>query len=142
MRARPQQVAPVANPHYISVSPRLLRALEGAGVQQQILDFWFGASGEASHGESRNEWFRRDPAFDALIAARFGEPLREAIDGGLETWSNSPRGSLALVILLDQFTRNVYRDTPQAFSGDRRALAVARAAVGRGDDGVLIPVER
>jgi uncharacterized protein (DUF924 family) len=111
-------------------------------MQQQILDFWFGAAGEASHGQSRNEWFRKDPAFDALIAARFGELLREALDGGLETWSSSPRGSLALIILLDQFTRNVHRDTAPAFSGDRRALAVARAAVDRGDDHVLIPVER
>ena len=111
-------------------------------MQQQILDFWFGASGEPSHGESRDEWFRKDPAFDATIAARFREPMREALGGGLESWSSSPRGSLALVILLDQFTRNVYRDTPQAFSGDRRALAVARAAVDRGDDDMLIPVER
>src|SRR5438270_8364834 len=127
MRARPQQVAPVADPHYISVLPQLPRTPERAGMQQQILDFWFGAPGEPSYGESRDEWFRKDPEFDVTIAARFGEPLREAIGGGLETWSRSLRGSLALVILLDQFTRNVYRDTPQAFSGDRRALAVSRA---------------
>ena len=111
-------------------------------MQHEILDFWFGPSGESPYGKSRDEWFRKDPAFDRLIAARFGEPLAAAIAGGFETWSGSPRGSLALVILLDQFTRNVHRDTPQAFSGDQRALAVARTSVDRGDDDALIPVER
>ena len=99
-----------------------------------ILDFWFGAPGTADHGKSREVWFRKDPAFDAAIAARFGEAVGIALAGGFGDWCANARGALARVLLLDQFTRNMFRDTPRAFAGDARALATAEDAIARGLD--------
>jgi uncharacterized protein (DUF924 family) len=102
-----------------------------------VLDFWFAGSAQA-----RGEWFRKDAAFDALIANRFGSLVERALSGGLATWAGEPDGALARVIVLDQFTRNIFRDTPRAFAGDALALAAARAVVARGDDLALLPLHR
>lgn len=107
-------------------------------MESSILEFWFGPT----PGAERPEWFRKDDAFDARVRERFGEAVAAAIDGDFEDWAATPRGALALVILLDQFTRNVHRDTPRAFAGDARALAVAQHAIARGFDRRLSPVER
>jgi uncharacterized protein (DUF924 family) len=106
-------------------------------LASDILDFWFGdRSGE------RAEWFRKDPAFDEAIRARFGAAVDAAIAGGYAAWTDTPRGTLALVILLDQFTRNIFRGTPRMFAGDARALALAQAAVAAGSDRALGAYER
>jgi len=102
-----------------------------------ILSFWFG-DGSAP----RDVWFRKDPAFDATIAARFGDAVEHALAGDYAEWADAPRGALALVLLLDQFPRNIHRDTPRAFAGDARALAIATAAVDAGYDMSLTPNER
>jgi uncharacterized protein (DUF924 family) len=102
-----------------------------------ILDFWLG-SGDAE----RDVWFRKDSAFDATIRERFGSAVDAAIGGAFGTWIDEPRGALALVLLLDQFTRNIYRDTPQAFAGDKRALSIAQRAVAARHDEALKPHER
>ncbi len=99
-----------------------------------ILGFWFGPSRGAEPGEARDEWFRKDAAFDAEIARRFGSLIDRAIAGSLDRWAETPEGALALVLLLDQFTRNVHRGAPEAFAGDERALTVAQAAVANGLD--------
>src|SRR5437660_4594493 len=109
--------------------------------QHEILDFWFGVPGSVEYGQARDVWFRKDDAFDALVRAQFGGAVEAAIAGGFGDWT-APRGELARVILLDQFTRNIYRGSPRAFAGDARALATAQDAVSRGDDRELIPVER
>ena len=111
---------------------------------EEILDFWFGAlpSDEVFHQEKAELWFRKDPATDEEIRVRFGALVEEALAGGLATWCEDPRGTLALVLLLDQFTRNIYRDTPRAFAGDTRALALARAAFSSGSAAALRPLER
>lgn len=103
----------------------------------EVIDFWFAGS-----DAPREEWFRKDAAFDALIAARFGAAIEQALHGGLTDWAQTPQGALAQVIVLDQFTRNAFRDTPRAFAGDALALAAARAMVARGDDRVLPPLQR
>jgi uncharacterized protein (DUF924 family) len=110
-------------------------------TQDQILEFWFGASGSADHGRMRSEWFRKDLAFDAAIRDRFGAAVETALAGGFTDWT-APRAALAHVLLLDQFTRNIFRDSPRAFAGDRLALATAEAVIGRGGDAALTPVER
>ena len=110
-------------------------------MQETILDFWFGRPGTAEFGTTRDFWFRKDPAFDAELRTRFGSMIETALAGGLEDWS-SPRGALARVILLDQFTRNSFRDTPRAFAGDTQALAIAEQAIARGADRALVAVER
>jgi uncharacterized protein (DUF924 family) len=104
---------------------------------KQVLDFWFGQS-----ETERPEWFRKDPAFDALISARFGAAVERALQGAFREWEATPEGALARVILLDQFTRNIFRGTPRAFAGDALALEAARAMVSRGDDLRLAPVRR
>jgi uncharacterized protein (DUF924 family) len=102
-----------------------------------VLDFWFAGS-----SAPRDEWFKKDTAFDALIAERFGMLIEHALSGGLAAWAQEPNSALAQLIVLDQFTRNVFRDTPRAFAGDVLALAAARAMVGLGDDLALPPLRR
>ena len=109
---------------------------------QDILDFWFLAPDNPGHGQSRAEWFRKDDAFDAQIRERFGALIDTAIDGGLRDWAATPRGALALILVLDQFTRNVYRDTPRAFAGDPQALELAVALTQSGQDQQLEPTLR
>jgi len=108
---------------------------------EEILDFWFGHQGTDAYGSAHPEWFRKDASFDAQIRARFAAAIETALAGGFATWT-SARGLLARILLLDQFTRNVFRDTPRAFAGDALALSLAEDAVRRGDDDRLIPVER
>jgi uncharacterized protein (DUF924 family) len=110
-------------------------------MQQAILDFWFGQAGTAEYGTERDFWFRKDAAFDADVRGRFAAAIDSALSGGFSGW-RSPRGTLARILLLDQFTRNAFRDTPRAFAGDSHALALSEEAVGRGDDRLLIAVER
>ena len=109
--------------------------------QDEILDFWFGPRTSAAYGQSRPEWFRKNPSFDAEIRARFGAAVETALAGGFADWT-APRAALARVLLLDQFTRNSFRGEPRAFAGDPLALATAEASIARGDDRTLIPVER
>lgn len=106
---------------------------------RQVLQFWFG---EPPTATPRAEWFRKDPAFDEAIRARFGALVERALAGGLRDWEATPQGALARIVLLDQFTRNSFRDTPRAFAGDAQALAAAQALVARGDDRRLAPLER
>jgi uncharacterized protein (DUF924 family) len=109
----------------------------------EVLDFWFHPDpAGAWRNTARDEWFRKDGAFDARIRERFGALIARAMAGGLGEWCMLPQGALARVLLLDQFTRNAFRDTAQAFAGDARALATAKAAVAEGFDGDLAPVER
>ena len=104
----------------------------------QVLDFWFGAPPHVA----RDAWWRKDPAFDAEIRDRFGGAIGKALAGAYGGWCVSARGSLARVLLLDQFTRNAFRDTGQAFAGDARALATAQDAIARGYEAALDPFER
>lgn len=109
---------------------------------QRVLDFWFGEPGSPLHGKARAEWFRKDAAFDAQIREHFGALIEQALRGELAGWSAPPRSALAEIIVLDQFTRNAFRDTPRAFAGDARALDAARALVGAQQDETLGPFER
>lgn len=108
---------------------------------REVLDFWFGAPGSAEYGRARKIWFKKDAAFDALLRERFGALLDAACAGELDAWCAAPEGALALVIVLDQFSRNCHRGTPRAFAADDKALAIARAMVASGDDLRLPTVE-
>jgi uncharacterized protein (DUF924 family) len=109
---------------------------------QDVLDFWFGAPGSPEHGREREAWFLKDAVFDRAIATRFGALIDSAIAGALAHWQSEPLGALAEIVVLDQFTRNVFRDTPRAFSGDARALRAAQALVESGTDRGLLAVQR
>jgi uncharacterized protein (DUF924 family) len=102
-----------------------------------VLQFWFGADDAL-----REVWFRKDPAFDDEIRSRFGALVERALTGALDDWAVERDGALARIVVLDQFTRNIFRDTPRAFAGDAQALAGARAMVARGDDLTLPPLRR
>lgn len=106
---------------------------------EDVLAFWF----EDDPGLFRTRWFQRDDAFDDAIRARFGEAVEPAREGALDGWAETPEGALALAILLDQFPRNLFRGTPQAFASDAHARVMARRAVlERRHDLALHPVQR
>jgi len=100
----------------------------------EIHDFWFGeldANGLCK--TDRNAlWFGADDETDATCRLRFDSSLQLALAGKLDTWTQTDQGLVALVVLLDQFSRNIYRDMPQAFAGDTRALALAHDAIAGG----------
>ncbi|HAS62261.1 MAG TPA: DUF924 domain-containing protein [Vibrio sp.] len=91
-------------------------------MQQKVLDFWFNEL------ESK-DWFVANAEVDARIQSRFGQLLQQASQAELYTWRDTAKGRLAEIIVLDQFSRNVYRNTPLAFSQDPLALALAQEAV-------------
>lgn len=104
-----------------------------------VLDFWFGTLDE--HGladaEHAARWWAKDEAFDAQLRARFGA-VHEAVGGGeRETWLATPRGRLAYVIVLDQFSRNLFRDSARAFAWDPQARRAAVSGIDRGEDRAL-----
>lgn len=104
-----------------------------------ILAFWF-ADGPDTFREA---WFKRDDAFDAAIRERFGVACAAAPSGALDDWAGVPEGALALLLLLDQFPRNIHRGSAAAFASDAHALAVARQVVlARRFDLALRPTER
>jgi uncharacterized protein (DUF924 family) len=108
----------------------------------EVIEFWFGAPSDPQHGKVRPQWFRKDPDFDAEIGRRFGALVAEARAGGLAGWAREERGALALILVCDQFPRNLFRERAEAFSLDVRALALAREMVERGWDRRLAPVKR
>ncbi len=101
---------------------------------QTVLDFWFTELSAKQH-------FAKDTALDALIADRFGSLLESAARCELFVWRDSPQSRLAEIIVLDQFSRNVFRDTPRAFAQDLLALALAQELVASGGD-AEIPVSK
>ena len=104
----------------------------------EVLEFWFGAD----PGKPRGEWFRKDSAFDDAIRARFGALHERAAQRGLDAWRSTPEAMLALIVVLDQFSRNLHRGDARAFAQDAYALECTRQALARGDDARLLPVQR
>jgi uncharacterized protein (DUF924 family) len=105
---------------------------------EAVLAFWFGDP----PGAPRREWFVKDAVFDASIRERFAGLQAQAVRGELEAWRSEPRSMLALVVLLDQFSRNLHRNDARAFAADAYALQCAKQMVARGDDRAMRPVER
>lgn len=107
-----------------------------------VMDFWFGRHGDRGRDTPRRQWFEKSDAFDEQIRDRFGTLIPRAIAGELQGWSADSEGAVAHILVLDQFTRNVFRGSAQAFAGDARALAAARALVDAGTDRMLPGVQR
>jgi uncharacterized protein (DUF924 family) len=109
---------------------------------QGVLDFWFGAPGSSQAGQRRPEWFRKSDAFDAAIREQFLATYEQAAAGRLADWNAGPRPLLALIVVLDQFPRNMFRGGARSFATDAQALAAAGRMVDRGWDAQLAPLER
>lgn len=107
-----------------------------------ILNFWFGEPGTLSYGQYKDFWFQSMPELDQQIREQFEPLYQKAVKGELDAFSQMPDGSLALVIILDQFPRNMYRGTPRAFASDAKALNVAKEAVKKKFDQDLLPMQR
>ncbi len=102
-----------------------------------VLTFWFGDDPTVR----RKEWFEKNPDFDTQCVA-FADALRDAKTGRYDHWATTPRGALALLVLLDQLSRNLHRGLAEAFAADTKARAVARAAITQGFDRQLTHVQR
>jgi uncharacterized protein (DUF924 family) len=113
-------------------------------IAEDILDYWFGDSvRDPSRAPGRMEfWFGADPERDAEMRSRWGELVIAASEGKLDFWTRTPRGRLAVIILLDQMRRNIYRGTAEAFRRDGRARYLMRDGVSRMMDLKLTPMER
>ncbi len=109
---------------------------------EEVLDFWFGREDEPGYGEFREAWFRKDPEFDREVRDRFEDLHEAAAAGELEGWREEARSCLALVILLDQFPRNMFRGDPRGYATDRKAQETAEHAVERAFDRELPEFQR
>lgn len=109
---------------------------------QAVLDFWFGSPTEPDYGQPKKAWFIKRQAFDQEIRDRFSSLHAQACAGELDDWQDEPESCLALLIVLDQFSRNLFRGTPKAFSADAKALAIAKRAIAQGFEPLLLPIQR
>lgn len=100
-----------------------------------VLNFWF-LELEAK------DWWKKDSHLDNAIRDRFGAYHEAAKNGELDAWKETPKGALALILILDQFSRNIYRDTPDAFSADELALSISQEVIKSGKDKELSGTER
>jgi len=110
--------------------------------QQKVLDFWFGTPGSPDHFRPREVWFKSTPQFDYETREALAPLQSAAASGGLNWWAEEPDGALALVILLDQVPRNIFRATPQAYATDPMARAISAVAYARGFDRIRPPLCR
>jgi uncharacterized protein (DUF924 family) len=111
---------------------------------ENVLNFWFGPSGNAAEiaRRQRKLWFGKSAANDQAVAEQFAATLLAASAGQLDHWSNTPRGRLALIIVLDQFPHHIHRNQVQSFATDPQALDLCLAALATSEDQQLAPIER
>lgn len=112
-----------------------------AVTPEEVLEFWFGPPGSPPLAAS-TKWWTKDAAFDQEIKARFESTITAAAAGELDAWKATPRGRLALVVVLDQFSRNAFRNEARSFAQDARARDLAIEALDSGEDRQLEPIER
>jgi len=108
---------------------------------EDVLHFWLGAPGDPPL-RNMKRWYTKDEAFDDECRERFQALLEAGSRGVLDEWKKTPQGRLALVVLFDQLSRNVYRDTPRAFAQDALARDVALDSIAKGDENVFSLIER
>ncbi|MDJ0509331.1 MAG: DUF924 family protein [Crocosphaera sp.] len=109
---------------------------------RKILAFWFGEPEDFDYGKPRKFWFIKDSEVDQQVHDTFLPVYEQAVSRKLDEWKDTPLSCLALILLLDQFPRNMFRNLPQSFATDNHALELAQYAVSRQFDGQLLPVQR
>lgn len=115
--------------------------MQASTSPDDVLDFWLGPPGGHPLALAKL-WFTKDEAFDHALRERFQATLEAGVRGELSHWQGTPRGRLALIILFDQFSRNMFRGSPRSFAQDALALGLARALLSSDDYRVLSPLER
>ena len=108
---------------------------------EDVLEYWFGSPSSPEFGDRDNRWFRGGPAFDVELREKYLGLYEQAWNGELDHLRDNWRGCLALILLFDQFSRNMFRGTPRAFAADPRALALAEHAIEQGFDKDRLPTE-
>jgi uncharacterized protein (DUF924 family) len=133
------------------MSVKLLSDSKGGGITDEderridkILSFWFKERELSAPQIDRrmDTWFGEDPVFDHEIRKEFADDVDNACKGRLDHWADDPRGRLALILLIDQFRRNIYRNTAQAFSMDRLALKLCVEGAMEKKDKGLTPIQK
>lgn len=109
---------------------------------ETVVNFWFGKPEEKVYGQPRKFWFVKDQNFDRQVRSRFLETYQQAAEGKLISWQQQALSCLALIVVLDQFPRNMFRNSPQALATDPQALQLANYAVAKGFDRQLLSVQR
>jgi len=109
---------------------------------QALFDFWFGTADHPECFHHKQIWFRSTPEFDAAVHENFAADHHAAVAGAFVDWAETPLSALALVMLLDQVPRNIFRSTPRAFASDPLALATTNRALARGFDQAVPPAWR
>ena len=107
-----------------------------------IRSFWFGEENSPDHGRYRRVWFQKDDDFDAQIREQFSADVERAAAGEYDDWKAIPEDAVALILLLDQFPRNLYRGDPKSFATDSKALTIAQSLVNSKIDRELPPAYR
>ena len=120
------------------------RMNDALATSNDVLRFWLGAYpiDTAAMQRVQAQWFAKNDALDAELRQRFGTTIAAARAGSLNGWADDADGRLALIIVLDQFTRNVFRGQPESFAGDAQALRLALDGIARGDDQRVPPMAR
>jgi uncharacterized protein (DUF924 family) len=113
-----------------------------ASGAEKVLRFWFADEPGSRDSMLQSRWFFPTPEFDLLCTTRFLASYEDAAHGRLDDWKNGPRSCLALVLLLDQFPRNMFRGTARAFATDAKARELTRYAIASGFDRELSPIMR
>jgi uncharacterized protein (DUF924 family) len=108
---------------------------EPLAMPREIIDFWFSP-------ETRPHWFTASEAFDKAVRAHFGALYERAYAGQVDDWASTPHSALALILLLDQVPRNIFRGTARTFASDHKALAFAQKAVSAGFDSEVVKDQR
>jgi steroid delta-isomerase-like uncharacterized protein len=120
----------------------LLQQLRAEPSPEDVLEFWFGREGEPDYGKFREVWFRKDEGFDQEVRDRFRELYERAAAGELDGWKEQAKSCLALVILLDQFPRNMFRGDARTHATDEKALGISKHTIERAFDRELPAFQR
>jgi uncharacterized protein (DUF924 family) len=108
----------------------------------QILNFWFGDPSSSDYGQPQPHWFNSTPELDQNVRDTFGHSYEQASKGELDEFKKTPEGSLALILIFDQFSRNMFRGTPQVYAMDTQAVEIAKEAIQMGFDQELTDFQR
>jgi len=121
-----------------------IELIDGVVTPQAVIDYWFGSDPQdlVEVKKRYKIWFKSGAAQDEYIRSNFQSTVEQALAGNLACWRDTPESALAEIIVCDQFTRNIYRGTRQAFSGDKLALRCAQRAIDCGADMELPPIQR